>query len=98
MKKYLEITKALLIFVSMITELDKVRQKRDLLRGKLNKIIIPERIVKYVYYDVAKELLISNETVKNYHLRGKIADGYLGEAILKLMLQKSKNLKQYLNP
>jgi len=94
----LEFEKRYHIFATMITELEKIQQKKAELMARFKKIVFPDGITKYVYYEIANELLISNETVKNYHVKGKIADGYMGEAICRLMYKKSKNLKAYAKP
>lgn len=84
----------------MITELESLNERRKKLSEKLTGLSIPKEYLKYVYFDVAQELLISDETVKNYHGKGKVADGYLGEAIYKLLISKMRlrKKKSALNP
>ena len=96
----MEIEKSHIIFTSVMTELENLKHRKSELSRKLTGLDIPKQYLKYVYFEVAQDLLISDETVKNYHSKGKVADGYLGEAIYKLLVLKMrlKKKKPALNP
>lgn len=66
----------------MIKNYETYLNRKEEIRKKLMSIELPVGSETRICWKVAEEFKISGTSVKNY-LEGRIADGYLAEAILK---------------
>lgn len=66
-------------FLTM-TPNEKLEKRKDEIRGKLFSVDIPRRQETSMCWEIGSSLGVTGTTVQNY-LKGKIADGFMAEAI-----------------
>ena len=75
----------------MTNNYEKLKTRKEEIRKKLSSIVLKPGIETSSCWVVGNTLKVSGTTIKNY-LSGKIADGYLAEAIYS-EFQKQKHLE-----
>lgn len=66
-------------FVTM-TPIEKLEKRKEEIRCKLFSVTIPKRKESSICWEIGTSLGVTGTTVQNY-LNGRIADGYMADAI-----------------
>jgi len=63
-----------------MTSIEKLEKRKEEIRNKLFMVTIPRRQESSVCWEIGSSLGVTGTTVQNY-LSGRIADGYMADAI-----------------